>query len=71
MAVEDTFDENAVGPKRATGDLGSFEMQDGKDAIQMSQYAGNVRGARAGGLPMKRTKMLGPGCIPDTSSGPE
>ena len=58
--VDSTIQQNAEGPKRASGDAGSMEQHSLADQIAADRYL-NSKKAVKGGLGVKLTKVVPPG----------
>ena len=65
MPLTDTLDnsiqQNAAGPKRASGDSGSVEQHDLADQIAADKYLESKKASRAKGLGVKLVKLSPPG----------
>jgi hypothetical protein len=59
--LDNTIRENAVGPKRATGDSGSVEQHGLAEQIEADRYLNSKEAARSKGLGIRRTKLVPPG----------
>jgi len=59
--LDNTIRENAVGPKRATGDSGSVEQHSLAEQIDADRYLNSKEAARSKGLGIRRTKLVPPG----------
>ena len=58
--LDSTIQQNAEGPKRASGDAGSVEQHSLADQIAADRYL-NSKKAVNGGLGVKLTKVVPPG----------
>lgn len=58
---EEKILENALAPKRVTGDTGSAEQHPIADQIAAAQYAAAQTNARRRGFPIKICKIVPPG----------
>lgn len=59
--TEDQILENALAPKKATGDSGSVEVHPIEDQIAAAEYAAKKRNVRRRGFPVKFVKIVPPG----------
>ena len=59
--IDKTIEENAKGPKRASGDSGSVEQHSLNDQIAADRYLASKKAARSRGLGIRLTKLLPPG----------
>jgi len=55
--LEQTIEENAAGPKKASGDAGSVEQHSLADQIEADKYLAAKKAARSKGLGIKLTKI--------------
>lgn len=55
--LEDAIRENAMGPKKASGDGSSMEQHDIADQIQADKYVASKAAAKAG-LGMRTVKLI-------------
>jgi len=67
MPLTDTLDnsiqQNAAGPKRASGDSGSVEQHDLADQIAADKYLESKKASRAKGLGVKLAKISPGGTV--------
>jgi len=61
--LADAIEENAAGPKKASGDSGSVEQHSLKDQIEADKYLASKQAARAKGLGIKLTKISPGGTV--------
>jgi len=61
--LADTIEENAAGPKRASGDAGSVEQHSLTDQIEADKYLAAKRAARLKGLGIKLAKIAPGGTV--------
>lgn len=59
--TEDSILENALAPKKATNDAGSFEQHAIADQIAAEEYAVKKRNQRRRAFPVKFVKIVPPG----------
>ena len=59
--LDDTIQDNAAGPRKATGDSGSVEQHPLRDQVEADRYLNSKKAARARGLGVKVTKLVPPG----------
>jgi len=59
--IDKTIEENAKGPKRATGDSGSVEQHSLDDQIAADRYLASKKAARSKGLGIRLSKLVPPG----------
>lgn len=59
--LDDTIEENAKGPAKATGDSGSVEQHPIPDQIAADRYLQSKKAARNKGLGVKFSKLVPPG----------
>jgi hypothetical protein len=62
---EDTILENALAPKRASGDSGSMEQHEIDDQIKAVEYATKRRNSRVRAFPVKFVRIIPPGATGD------
>lgn len=55
---EERILENALAPKRASGDAGSMEQHSIADQIAADQYKAAKEAAQSGGFGIKRSRMI-------------
>jgi len=61
--LDSTIEENATGPKRASGDSGSVEQHSLKDQIEADKYLAAKKAARSKGLGIKLAKIAPGGTV--------
>jgi len=61
--LADTIEENAAGPKKASGDSGSVEQHPLADQIEADKYLAAKKAARSKGLGIKLTKIAPGGTV--------
>ena len=61
--LADTIEENAAGPKKASGDSGSIEQHPLKDQIEADKYLAAKKSAQATGLGIKLAKVSPGGTV--------
>jgi len=61
--LENAIEENAGGPKKASGDSGSVEQHSLKDQIEADKYLASKQAARAKGLGIKLAKISPGGTV--------
>ena len=61
--LENAIEENAAGPKKASGDSGSVEQHPLKDQIEVVKFRASAKAARAKGLGIKLTKISPGGTV--------
>ncbi len=59
--IEKTIEDNAKGPKKATGDSGSVEQHSLSDQITADKYLASKKAARSRGLGIRMSKLVPPG----------
>lgn len=59
--IDKTIEENAKGPKRASGDSGSVEQHSLSDQIAADKYLASKKAARSRGLGIRMSKLVPPG----------
>jgi hypothetical protein len=59
--IDKTIEENAKGPKRASGDSGSVEQHSLNDQIAADRYLASKKAARSRGLGIRMSKLVPPG----------
>jgi len=59
--LDNEIQENASGPKKASGDSGSVEQHDLEDQIAADKYLESKKASRAKGLGIKLAKISPPG----------
>lgn len=59
--TEDTILENALAPKRASGDAGSMEQHSIPDQIEAARFAAAQKSARARKLGIRYVQLIPPG----------
>ena len=59
--LDDTIQDNAAGPRKATGDSGSVEQHPLRDQVEADRYLNSKKAARSKGLGVKVTKLVPPG----------
>ena len=59
--IDKTIEENAKGPKRASGDSGSVEQHPLNDQIAADRYLASKKAAKSRGLGIRLTKLVPPG----------
>ena len=59
--LKDTIQENATGPKKATGDSGSVEQHGLQDQIAVDRYLASKRAMRTRTKGLILTKLVPPG----------
>jgi len=60
--LEQTIRDNAAGPAKATGDIGSVEQHKLEDQIEADRYLAS-KAASKKGLGMRMTKVVPPGAV--------
>lgn len=61
--LADAIEENATGPKKASGDSGSVEQHSLKDQIEAAKFQASAKAARAKGLGIKLAKICPGGTV--------
>ena len=61
--LENAIEENAAGPKKASGDSGSVEQHPLKDQIEADKYLAAKKAAQAKGLGIKLAKISPGGTV--------
>lgn len=61
--IEDAITSNAMGPKRASDDNGSFENHDLDKQIAADKYTKGQRAVTRNALPIKHVKNVMPGSV--------
>jgi len=61
--LDDTIQQNAAGPKSASGDAGSMEQHSLPDQIAADRYLASKKAARSKGLGVRLTKVVPPGAV--------
>lgn len=61
--LADTIEDNATGPKKASGDTGSVEQHPLADQIEADKYLASKKAAQAKGLGIKLTKISPGGTV--------
>ena len=61
--LENAIEENAAGPKRASGDSGSIEQHPLKDQIEADKYLAAKKAAQSKGLGIKLAKISPGGTV--------
>jgi len=61
--VETAIEQNATGPKRASGDAGSMEQHALRDQIEADKYLAAKKAAEAKGLGIKLAKISPGGTV--------
>jgi len=61
--LDNTIEENATGPKKASGDSGSVEQHPLKDQIEADKYLAAKKAAQAKGLGIKLAKISPGGTV--------
>jgi len=61
--LDNTIHENAVGPRKATGDSGSIEQHPIDDQIAADKYLESKKASRARGLGVKLAKISPGGTV--------
>ena len=61
--LADTIEENAAGPKKASGDSGSVEQHPLKDQIEADKYLAAKKAVRSKGLGIKLAKISPGGTV--------
>jgi len=59
--IEQAIQENATGPKKASGDSGSVEKHDLEDQIEADRYLNSKKAMGKKGLGIKSAKLSPPG----------
>ena len=59
--IDKTIEENAKGPKRASGDAGSVEQHSLADQIAADKYLASKAAGEGTGLGIRRIKLSPPG----------
>ena len=62
-SLEDAIEENATGPKRASGDAGSVEQHSIRDLIEANKHLAAKKAAAAKGLGIKLAKISPDGTV--------
>lgn len=60
--ISDAIEQNALGPKKATGDTGSMEQHPIPDQIAADKYV-KSKDANTRGLPIRYVKFVPPGTV--------
>ena len=61
--LENAIEENATGPKKASGDSGSVEQHPLKDQIEADRYLAAKKAAQAKGLGIKLARISPGGTV--------
>jgi hypothetical protein len=56
--IDKTIEENAKGPKRASGDSGSFEQHSLTDQIAADKYLASKKAAQSKGMGIRMSKLV-------------
>jgi len=59
--LDDTIQDNAAGPRKASGDSGSVEQHPLRDQVEADRYLSSKKAARSKGLGVKVSKLVPPG----------
>jgi len=62
-SLENAIEENATGPKKASGDAGSVEQHSLKDLIEADKHLAAKKAAKAKGLGIKLAKISPGGTV--------
>ena len=61
--IRDAIRENALGPKKVTGDAGSVEQHSLKDQIEAEKFLASKEASRRPGLGIRLTKIVPDGTV--------
>jgi hypothetical protein len=61
--LDNAIEENAAGPKKASGDSGSVEQHSLKDQIEADKYLAAKKAAQSKGLGIKLSKISPGGTV--------
>jgi hypothetical protein len=63
ITIRDAIRENALGPKKVTGDAGSVEQHPLKDQIEAEKFLASKEASRRPGLGIRLTKIVPDGTV--------
>ena len=61
--LDNSIEQNATGPKKASGDSGSIEQHDLSDQIEADKYLESKKASRSKGLGIKLVKLSPGGTV--------